>query len=175
MGNALSNFVFRFMVLMFWFRDLIRPPEKVLADVVIDPGFHVLDYGCGTGVFSFASARLVGESGKVYAVDILPLAVGRVRRIAAKQSLANIETIRTECGTPLADESIDVVLLYDVFHLLGDQEAVLAELHRLLKPGCVLAFSDHHMKEPRILAKMAVGGWFELVRKGERSYIFRKV
>lgn len=172
--RAMSNLVFRLMAFVFWIRDLIRPPESVLNEIEIQPGFHVLDYGCGTGVFSFAVAKLVGEAGKVYAADILPLAVRRVEHIAARKGLSNVEAIRTDCQTGLGDESIDLVLLFDIFHDLSDPEAVLAELHRVLKPGCVLAFSDHHMAEDEILPKMTAHGGFALAGKGKRSYLFRK-
>ena len=170
----MSNLGFWFMVVVFWFRDMVRPPQLVLAEIDIQPGSHVLDYGCGTGVFSFAAARIVGAGGKVWAVDVQPAAVRRVERIASKKGLSNVEAIRTDCGTALPDESIDVVLLYDVLHDLRDPEAVLAELHRLLKPGSSLSVSDHHMKEADILAGVTAGGGFVLVAKGKRTYTFRR-
>jgi ubiquinone/menaquinone biosynthesis C-methylase UbiE len=52
-------------------------------------------------------------------------------------------------------------------------DALLKELHRILKPEGILSFSDHHMKEPEIEAEMTGNGLFKLVRR-ERSYIFGK-
>ena len=140
----------------------------------IEPGFQVLDYGCGPGSYVTPLAELVGESGKVYALDIHPLAVQVVQRIASKKHLANVEVILSDCETGLADNSVDVVLLYDTFHGLGDPNGVLAELHRVLKPDGTLSFSDHHMREHEIVSKVTRGGLFKLSRRGKRTYSFLK-
>ncbi len=49
---------------------------------MIKPGTHVLDYGCGPGNYTIVAAELVGPSGKVYAVDIHPLAIREVQNKA---------------------------------------------------------------------------------------------
>ena len=67
---------------------------------------------------------------------------------------------------------MDVVLLYDTFHDLTNQKAVLEELHRVLKPNGILSFNDHHMEENEIVSKMTDEGLFGLSRKGERTYSF---
>jgi ubiquinone/menaquinone biosynthesis C-methylase UbiE len=72
----------------------------------------------------------------VYALDLHPLAVERVRTLARKQQLGNVETIQSDCATGLPDGSVDVVLLYDIFHMLSEPDAILGELHRVLpNPG----------------------------------------
>ena len=106
-----------------------------------------LDYGCGPGSYSMAAAEIVGESGKVYALDIQPLAVETVKHKAEKKGLENIETIFSDCATGLPDESIDFVILFDIYHELSEPESVLQELHRVLTPEGKLSFSDHHLKE----------------------------
>jgi ubiquinone/menaquinone biosynthesis C-methylase UbiE len=98
---------------------------NILKEVGIKPGFQVLDYGCGPGSYIIPLAELVGESGKVYALDIHPLAIRKVQDIASKKRLANVETILSDCQTGLPDNSLDVVLLYDVFHHLSDPDGVL--------------------------------------------------
>ena len=85
-----------------------------------------------------------------------------------------METILSPCDTGLPDASIDVVLLYDVFHDLSDGPKVLQELHRVLKPAGVLSFSDHHMSEEQIVAEMVRPGLFRLSRRGQRTYSFSK-
>jgi len=91
-----------------------------------------------------------------------------------KQGLTNVETINTERETGLESGTIDVVILYDTYHDLTDPDGVLEELHRVLKPGSVLSFSDHHMKEEEILHKITCKDLFELSRRGERTYSFSK-
>ena len=83
-------------------------------------------------------------------------------------------TIESDCSTGLPNNGVDTILLYDVFHGLTRPDDVLQELHRILKPGGTLSFSDHHMKEAEILARVTGGGMFRLVRKGKKTYSFAK-
>ena len=175
MDKPMPNLDFKFMSLSYIFRDLLLPRKNVLKEVGIKPGFQVLDYGCGPGGYINPLAELVGKSGKIYALDIHPLAIQRVQSIASKKQLNNVETICSDCKTGLPDNSIDVILLYDTFHDLSDPNGVLEELHRVLKPNGILSFNDHHMKEDEIVSKLTDKGLFRLSRKGERLYIFPKV
>jgi len=174
MDKPMSNFGFKFMALGYKFRDLRLPRKNILKEVGIKTGFQVLDYGCGPGSYIIPLAELVGESGKVYALDIHPLAIQKVRDIASKKQLANIETILSDCRTGLPDNTLDAVLLYDAFHHLSDADVVLKELYRVLKPDGILSFSDHHMKENEIVAEVTNSGLFRLSRKGQRTYTFLK-
>lgn len=79
MDRPMSNLHFRFMSFAFKFRDFFKPRKNVLRGVDIRPGFHVLDYGCGPGSYTVIAAKLVGNSGKVYALDIHPLAIQKVQ------------------------------------------------------------------------------------------------
>ena len=119
-------------------------------------------------------ARLVGTTGKIYALDIHPLAVRMVRGIALRKRLTNVETIQSNCETGLPDNSIDAALLYDVFHDLSDPRGVLEELSRVLKAGGILSVNDHHMKEAEIVGRITDGGLFHLSKKGEKTYGFVK-
>ena len=112
--------------------------------------------------------------GRIYALDIHPLAIEKVRDIVAQRRLTNVKTILSDCKTGLPENSVDVVLLYDTFHDLSDQNGVLKELHRILKRDGILSFSDHHLKEDEIPTKIAIGGLFRLFKKGKRTYSFVK-
>ena len=91
-----------------------------------------------------------------------------------EKRLPDVETIQSDCKTGLPDASVDVVLLYDIFHDLSDPDGVLAELHRVLKQDGILSFSDHHLKENEIVSGVTRNGLFKLLRKGERTYSFGK-
>jgi ubiquinone/menaquinone biosynthesis C-methylase UbiE len=175
MTEPMSNLHFRLMSLGMKLRDLFLPRKNVLEEVGIESGFHVLDYGCGPGGYVPAAADLVGESGRVYALDIHPLAVQSVQNIASRKRLGNVETILSDCRTGLPDSSVDVVLLYDTFHDLNEPGEVLEELHRVLKPGGILSFNDHHLKEDEIVQSLTNSGLFKLSGKGERTYTFLRV
>ena len=174
MDKPEPNFHFKFMSCGYKFRDFFLPRRNILKEVGIKPGFHILDYGCGPGSYITTAAKLVGKSGKIYALDIHPLAIRMVQSSASKKQLTNVETICSDCKTGLPDNSVDVVLLYDTFHTLSDPNGVLEELHRVLKPNGILSFSDHHMKENEIISRLTNKGLFRLSRKGKRTYSFLK-
>lgn len=174
MDKPVPDSHFRLMAILFKVRDVLRPRANVLREARIRPGHRVLDYGCGPGSYVAASAGLVGETGKIYALDLHPLAIRMVKNLARKKRLANVETILSGRETGLPGESVDVVLLYDTFHGLRDPEGVLGELHRVLKPEGTLSFSDHHMKEDEIMAGVTRGNLFKLKEKGRKTYTFSK-
>ena len=170
----MSDFGFRAMAFMFKVRDFFRPREDIVEEVGLREGFRVLDYGCGPGGYVKPVVDLVGESGRIYALDISPLAIQMVKKIVVKNLMRNVETILSDCSTGLPDDSVDAVLLYDVFHDLKDPNGVLKELHRVLKPDGVLSFSDHHLKEGEIVSELTHKGLFALLKKGTRTYSFVK-
>ena len=88
--------------------------------------------------------------------------------------MKNIEIIYSNCKTGLPDNSIDVVLLYDVLLELNKPNEVLKEIHRVLKSNGILSVSDHHMKENEIISKVTSRGLFKLLKKGEKTYNFSK-
>jgi len=169
-----SNIDFQLMSFTFKLRDFFLPRKNIIKEVGLKPGFHVLDYGCGTGSYILPTMGLVGKSGRIYAVDIHPLALAAVRKLVSRKRLTNVEVIHSDQKTGLADESIDVILLYDVFHDLKEPEGVLKELHRLLRPNGILSFTDHHLREDEIISRMTAGRLFRLSSKGERTFSFSK-
>jgi len=172
MTTLMSNFAFNGMSLFFKVRDFISPRRQVLEEAGLRPGDRVLDYGCGPGAYVTDAAEMVGESGKLYTLDVHPLAIERVQFIAAKNSLTNVETIHSDCRTGLPDRSLDIVLMYDIFHMLDNPQAVLAEMHRVLKPNGTLSLNDPHMAKDAIIARVTGGGLFTLVEKGKKTYTF---
>jgi ubiquinone/menaquinone biosynthesis C-methylase UbiE len=174
MNKPGSDLAFKFMALGFKFRDLLRPRKNVLAEAGISAGFHVLDYGCGPGSYVTAASAMAGETGKIYALDIHPLAIKTVQGIAARKHLSNLETILSDCKTGLPDNSLDIVLLYDTLHSLEDCNSVLEELGRILKPGGILSVSDHHLKEAELVSSVTDKGPFKLLKKGEHTCSFTK-
>ena len=175
MDKPMPKIMFMGQCLMIKCRDIFRPREVILREVDIKPGSKVLDFGCGPGSYITNILKTVGESGKVYALDIHPLAIEKVKSIASQLGLANVETICSDCATGLPDKEINTVLLYDIFHMLNDKRKVLSELHRVLRDGGILSFSDHHMREKDIISEMKEINLFELRKKNKRTYSFAKI
>jgi len=169
-----SNIDFKFMSFFFKIRDLFKSPMIKIAKSNIKPGDIVLDYGCGPGSFTLAAAKVVGSSGIVYAADINPLAINKVKKNALKKGLTNIETILTENNTGLIDNSIDVVICFDTFHHINDQDSLLKEFYRVLRPKSTLSLDDHHMQEDEIISKITGQGLFELSEEKDEQYLFTK-
>ena len=174
MDKPMNGVMFKGMCFIFMIRDFIRPRSNILMETGIKPGDYVLDYGCGPGGYVVAVSELIGESVRVYGLDLNPLATKRVEKINMKRQIANVETICSDCKTGLQGDNLDVVFLYDIFHMLSDPNEVLKELHRVLKPNGILSFSDHHMKKNTIMSKITGGGLFRLSKRGKRTYSFLK-
>jgi ubiquinone/menaquinone biosynthesis C-methylase UbiE len=147
----------------------------MLDEVEINQGYQVLDFGCGPATFTEMIAEKIGNSGKLYALDIHPLAIKTVEKLIKKSNYRNVHTILSKCDTHLAPESLDLVIIFDVFHILNNQSDVLNELHRVLKQSGIMCFSDHHMKEEDILKKLSENGLFQLLKKGKMTFSFSKM
>ena len=153
--KPMSKFGFRFMALYFRFRDYFFPPTKILEQVGIQSGMNVLDFGAGTGSFSVPVAQLVGPTGKVYTVDIHPLAIAEIRKKADTKGIKNLYTIHTNCETKLPDESIDVVLLFYVLHDFKKPDLIIKEIGRILKRGGFLAVIDHKFDKDKVVSTIS--------------------
>lgn len=169
-----SRFDYKIMSLAFRIRDAFKPRSRILEEVGIKNGHRVLDYGCGPGGYVTPVTKLIGDSGALYALDIHPLAVESVQTLISKKGIPNVQVILSDCNTGLADESIDVVLLYDILHDLENRDEILSELHRVLKPESVLSITDHHLKEEVIISDITSGGLFKLSVKGKMTCSFVK-
>ncbi len=154
------------MALSYRVRDARQPRQPFLDEAGIAQGANVLDFGCGPGSYTVPAARMVGQSGNVFALDVHPEALRITSERASKAGLSNVHIIRSDCGTALPDGSVDVALLYDVYHDLEDPGAVLAELHRVLKPAGILSSHDHHLKTERLREAIESSGLFRVTHQG---------
>jgi ubiquinone/menaquinone biosynthesis C-methylase UbiE len=167
-----SRLGFLIELLYFRMREWFSPPKAKLKETDIQPGWYVLDFGCGIGSYTIAAAKFVGETGRVYAADSQPLAVEHVKALASGKGLTNVQTILTDCDTGLENETINVILLYDVLHDLEQPEKVLNELARVLRRDGIISFSDHHMTEAQILSSLTAENRFRLLKEGRFTYAF---
>lgn len=114
-----------------------------LAWAGLSAGERVADLGCGAGVDTILAANQVGPGGRVVGVDFLPEMLERARRFAAEAGAGNIELHRAEMESlPLPDASMDVVISNGTINLSARKSRVLAEAHRVLRPGGRLCVVD---------------------------------
>ena len=114
-------------------------PEFVLQQLNIQSGMKIADFGCGAGYFSLALAKRIGESGVVYALDILPQSLESVASNAKREKLTNIIAKRVNLenidGSKLAADSIDLVVLKCMLFQNKKKRDILTEVARVLKAG----------------------------------------
>ena len=115
-------------------RRWLHSPEKILGHY-IKSGQTVLDLGCGPGVFSIAMAEMVGETGKVIAVDIQEEMLQILKRNAEREGLqSRIIIHKSEPDRIGIKEKVDFALAFYMIHEVEDIEAFLRETASALKP-----------------------------------------
>jgi SAM-dependent methyltransferase len=146
------------------FREWLRDNAyEVLERIGVRLNQTVLDFGCGAGVFSIAGASIVGRRGKVYALDVRPGALERLREAASRRGLDNIETMlldRSTVSIALENESVDAVLLYDVLQEIPDKTGLVKELHRILRQDGLLSVFPMHLGTDKFLNMINALGLF---------------
>jgi len=124
-------------------REIFHERERIVAALGLKAGMVVADIGAGTGLFTLAFSEAVGETGKVYAVEIAKNFIAHIKARAAKANAANVETILcTERSVELPEASIDLAFICDVYHHFEFPAASLATLYRAIKPGGELVLID---------------------------------
>lgn len=136
-------------------------PDKALDVIGLHPGMMVADVGAGTGYMSIRMARRVAPRGQVYSEDIQPEMLSLLRDHAAAAKVANIETILgTQSDPKLPPNTLDLVLLVDVYHEFSEPQKMLDAIRRALKPDGRLVLLEYRAEDPTIpirpLHKMTV-------------------
>jgi ubiquinone/menaquinone biosynthesis C-methylase UbiE len=110
-------------------------PDAILISAGVKTGLTLVDVGCGNGFFAVPAARLVGNSGRVYGLDVDSEAIGRLKEKAAKETLRNLELkVGMAEETVFCDSCADIVFFGIVFHDFSNPDKVLSNAKRMLKP-----------------------------------------
>ena len=118
-----------------WVRRIIHNPKKIFKGL-IKKGQSVLDLGCGPGTFTIDMAKMTGEKGKVFAVDLQKGMLELVEKKAGKFRVQDRIVVH-QCskeGIGLT-EPIDFALAFYMLHESGNPESLLKEIFKMLKPG----------------------------------------
>jgi SAM-dependent methyltransferase len=132
-------------------REMEESPEKALDALSIPKGAAVADIGAGVGYFTWRLAERVGPSGKVYANDIQPRMLERLKRNVAERGWRNVETVLgTEDDPKLPANAIDLILLVDVYHEFSQPQRMLARMRESLKPDGRLVLLEYRKEDPSV-------------------------
>ena len=118
--------------------------ERVLQETGLKSGDKFLDVGCGEGYFSIAASKIVGNKGKVYAIDSYEESIVVLKQQIHRENIGNIEAIVADVTQkmPLPKAIIDVCLMANVMHGFlanGEVPSVMTEIARVMKVGSTLA------------------------------------
>lgn len=150
----------------------VKHSDKNFKTLDLKPGQTVIDYGCGPARYIKNASEAVGKKGKVFAVDIHPIAVEKVRAKIKKYNLTNVEAVHADgYSTPLDSGIADVVYALDMFHMIEKPTPFLEELARLLKLEGTLIIEDGHQPRAESIGKINAAGFLKIV--GENKYHLR--
>jgi len=163
--EKMSSTSFRMMTLTFNVVDFICPYiGRRVKKFGIQEGMTVVDYGCGPGRYATKFAELVGEKGKVYAIDIHELAIEGVKRRIQKHNLKNIQPILIDgYNSTLPDDTADVVCAIDMFWVIKQPTEFLGELRRVIKKDGTLIIDDGHQPRGETKRKILDSGFWDIV------------
>ncbi len=132
-------------------REAEEHPEQALDALKLHPGMTVAEVGAGTGYMALRMARRVGPSGKVYANDLQPEMLQKLRANSQRQKLSNVETVQgSESDPKLPPNALDLVLLVDVYHEFSEPQAMLDKIRESLKPDGRLVLLEYRKEDPEV-------------------------
>jgi ubiquinone/menaquinone biosynthesis C-methylase UbiE len=137
---------------------LVRPeraeeekPDLALKLIGVRKGDTVGDIGAGAGYLTWRLAPLVGPTGKVYANDIQPEMLDLLRRNMRERKITNVETVLGTYDDPkLPANSLDLVILVDVYHEFSEPQKMLRHIRESLKPDGRLVLLEYRAEDPAV-------------------------
>jgi cyclopropane fatty-acyl-phospholipid synthase-like methyltransferase len=128
-------------------RDAWQKPHAVIQTLALQPDARVADLGAGTGYFAARLANMLPK-GRVYAVDIEPDMVRYLQARAKREGLPNVIALKGEPDDPRLPEKVDLILLVDVYHHIGDRTSYFRRLREALRSGGRVAIVDFKLDSP---------------------------
>jgi ubiquinone/menaquinone biosynthesis C-methylase UbiE len=131
-----------------------------LEDIGIKKGQIIMDFGCGSGHYTIPAGKVVGENGKIYALDKDREVLRQLMNTSKSESLKNIVTIcnqSEELKINLDEESIDAILLYDVLHYMNSEKRriIYKNAYRILKTNALFSVYPKHNKSDQPMGELA--------------------
>jgi ubiquinone/menaquinone biosynthesis C-methylase UbiE len=129
-------------------REAEQKPEEVIAALDLKAGETLADIGAGSGYFTFRFARKVGDSGRVYAVDINSDMILHMNRYIRDKKVKNVTTVLSVPDDPLLpDVSINRFFICNTWHHVGNRPQYIALMKKMLKPGGQIVVMDYKKEQ----------------------------
>jgi ubiquinone/menaquinone biosynthesis C-methylase UbiE len=126
----------------------------MLTSLGLKQGMAICDMGCGNGFYSLQLAKMTGDVGHVYAVDIQPEMLKLLNQRADEQGVTNVSPILGTFTDPrLPKGRIDLILLVDVYHEFSHPEQMLAAMREALSPSGLCALVEFRAEDPNVPIK----------------------
>jgi ubiquinone/menaquinone biosynthesis C-methylase UbiE len=132
-------------------RDLEENPDRAIDVLKLEKGSTVADVGAGSGYMTVKLAKKVGPQGKVYANDIQQGMLDLLSKRVTKSKLTNVSTVLgTQDDPKLPADTLDLVIMVDVYHELSQPQVMLRHIRDSLKPGGRLVLLEYRKEDPDI-------------------------
>jgi precorrin-6B methylase 2 len=150
----------------------LKNPYRSLETAGLKHGQKVVEVGCGPGFFTIPAAKIVGEKGLIYAIDVNPRAVRRVEEKMRKYGISNIKPILgNAANSGLQDSSIDLAFIFGLRYVAGGLSNLISEMYRILKLGGILSFEKTTGSDDKLVEEVQRAGFVKTDRKG-RIFLF---
>lgn len=135
-------------------REVEEAPDVLVRALKLKPGMIVADIGAGSGYFSFRMAPRVGTKGKILAVDIQPEMLAIINERSRIKRIKNVETVLGKTDdTCLKPETVDLILLVDVYHEFDKPYEMTNSMVKSLKKGGRLVLVEYRKEDRRVPIK----------------------
>jgi ubiquinone/menaquinone biosynthesis C-methylase UbiE len=135
-------------------REVEEAPDVLVRALKLKPGMIVADIGAGSGYFSFRMAPRVGTKGKILAVDIQPEMLAIINERSRIKRVKNVETVLGKTDdTCLKPETVDLILLVDVYHEFDKPYEMTNSMVKSLKKGGRLVLVEYRKEDRRVPIK----------------------
>jgi len=140
-------------------RRRLQPPQKVVNWINIQDGMYVLEIGPGPGTFTIEAAKHAGRKGKVFALDIEPKLISKLKNRLKKEEIANVMAIVASAHQlPFPNNVFDRVFMITVLAEIPDKRRTLLEVKRVLKNSGILAVGEF-LLDPDYPRRKTVTSW----------------
>lgn len=147
-------------------REAEEAPSMLVKALGLEPGQRVADIGAGSGYLSFMMAKYVGDTGKIYAEDIQPEMLDIVKKKATQNGQKNVEPwLGTVTDPKLPPDSMDLMIMVDVYHEFDHPYEMMQNMVRELKKGGRIVFVEYRKEDPNVPIKLVHKMTIAQVRK----------